>query len=157
MTISTVGIVPGIQRFADEDLQVNLAVSLHAATDELRSQLMPVNTQYPLDALFAALRTYIEKTNRQVTFEWALIDGVNDTHEQARALAARIRGMLAHVNFIPLNPTEAYGGQPSSPARIEAFTEVLDRQHLSYTMRLRRGRGIQAGCGQLRRRAGNVS
>ncbi len=156
MTVSTVGIVPGIQRFADEELQVNLAVSLHAATDELRSQLMPVNQRYPLDALFAALRTYIEKTNRQVTFEWALIDGVNDTPEQARALAARIRGMLAHVNFIPLNPTEGYEGQPSSPARIEVFTEVLDRQHLSYSMRLRRGRGIQAGCGQLRRRAADV-
>jgi 23S rRNA (adenine2503-C2)-methyltransferase len=153
MTVSTVGIVPGIKRFADEDLQVNLAVSLHAATDALRSQLMPVNDRYPLDALFAALRTYINKTNRQITFEWALIDGVNDTPEQAQALAARIRGMLAHVNLIPLNPTDQYAGQPSPPARVEAFTQVLEQQHLSYSVRLRRGRGIQAGCGQLRRRA----
>jgi 23S rRNA (adenine2503-C2)-methyltransferase len=153
LTVSTVGIVPGIRRFAKEDLQVNLAISLHAATDELRNRLMPVNRQYPLDTLFSAVREYVTRTNRQVTFEWVLIHGVNDTPEQAEILAARIKGMLAHVNLIPLNPTEDFEGQPATPDRIEAFTEVLERHHLSYTVRLRRGIDIRAGCGQLRRRA----
>lgn len=153
MTVSTVGIVPGIQRFTKEDTQVNLAISLHAATNDLRSELLPINKRYDLDALLNAIHAYIEATNRQVTFEWAMIDGVNDTPEQAAALAARITGMLAHVNLIPLNPTIGYEGQPSSPANIEAFTQVLDRRHIPYTLRLRRGGDIQAGCGQLRARA----
>jgi 23S rRNA (adenine2503-C2)-methyltransferase len=152
ITVSTVGIVPGIQRFADEGMQFNLAVSLHAATDELRNDLVPINRHYGLDALFAAVATYIEKTNRQVTFEWVLIDGVNDTPEQAAALAARLAGMIAHVNLIPLNPTVDYEGQPSTPEQMEAFTEILDRHHISYTLRLRRGIDIRAGCGQLRAR-----
>ncbi len=152
MTVSTVGIVPGILRFADEGLQVNLAVSLHAATDEVRSQIMPINRRYGLDALFRALHTYIEKTHRQVTFEWILIEGVTDTEQQATALAARVAGMLAHVNLIPLNPTEAFDGVPSSPERISRFTQILSRHHVPYTLRLRRGLDIQAGCGQLRAR-----
>ena len=151
MTISTVGVVPGIRRFAKEDLQVNLAVSLHAATDALRNKLMPINRKHPLDDLFAAVGDYIARTNRQVTFEWALIDGVNDTPRQAKALAARIEGMLTHVNLIPLNPTAGFGGRPSSSERIEQFTYILDRHHISHTVRLRRGMGISAGCGQLRR------
>lgn len=152
ITVSTVGIVPGIERFTQADLQVNLAISLHAATDELRSQLLPINSRYNLDALFGAIHAYIERTNRQVTFEWALIDGVNDTPEQAAALAARVTGMLAHVNLIPLNPTADYEGQPSTSSAIEAFANVLDRRHIPYTVRLRRGGDIQAGCGQLRAR-----
>lgn len=152
ITLSTAGIVPGIRRFTKEGLQVNLAVSLHAATDELRSELMPTNRRHRLDDLFAAIGDYIAQTNRRVTFEWTLIDGVNDTREQAEALAARVAGMLAHVNLIPLNSTEGYAGVPSAPERIEAFTELLDRRHIPYTLRLRRGIDIQAGCGQLRRR-----
>jgi 23S rRNA (adenine2503-C2)-methyltransferase len=152
MTLSTVGISTAIRRFAKEKLQVNLAVSLHAATDELRSELMPVDQRHDLDALFAAVQEYINRTNRQVTFEWALIDGVNDTPEQAAALAARIAGMLVHVNLIPLNPTDGYPGQPSSEEHMAAFTDILDRRHIPYTMRLRRGGDIQAGCGQLRAR-----
>jgi 23S rRNA (adenine2503-C2)-methyltransferase len=152
ITLSTVGIVPGIYRFTEEDTQVNLAVSLHAATDEVRSQLMPINQQYGLDPLFAAVQHYIDATNRRVTFEWVLINGVNDTPEQARALAARIVGMLAQVNFIALNPTEGYAGRPSAPDRIEAFTEILDQRHVTYTLRLPRGNDIRAGCGQLRAR-----
>jgi 23S rRNA (adenine2503-C2)-methyltransferase len=151
MTISTVGVVPGIRRFTKEDLQVNLAVSLHAATDALRNELMPINRRYPLDQLFAAVGAYIDRTNRQVTFEWALIDGINDTSRQAEALAARIEGMLAHVNLIPLNPTADFEGRPSSPERVETFTQILDRHHISHTVRLRRGIEIRAGCGQLRR------
>ena len=152
MTLSTVGISTAIRRFAKEKLQVNLAVSLHAATDDLRSELMPVDRRHDLDALFLAVQEYINRTNRQVTFEWALIDGVNDTPEQAAALAARIAGMLVHVNLIPLNPTDGYPGQPSSEERVTAFTDILDRRHISYTLRLRRGGDIQAGCGQLRAR-----
>jgi len=153
ITLSTAGIVPGIRRFTAEDIQVNLAVSLHAATDRLRNTLMPINQRYGLDALFAALQDYIKRTNRQVTFEWVLIEGVNDTPEQAQALAARVTGMLAHVNLIPLNPTEGYVGNPSSPDRIEAFTELLDQKHIPYTLRLGRGADIRAGCGQLRARS----
>jgi 23S rRNA (adenine2503-C2)-methyltransferase len=151
MTISTVGIVPGIRRFTKEDLQVNLAVSLHAATDALRNELMPINRRYPLDDLFAAIAAYIDRTNRQVTFEWALIDGVNDTPRQAKALAARIEGMLVHVNLIPLNPTVGFEGRPSSSERVKQFTQILDRHHILHTLRLRRGIEIRAGCGQLRR------
>jgi len=150
MTLSTAGIVTAIRRFAKEKLQVNLAVSLHAATDELRAELMPVDQRHGLDALFAAVHEYIKRTNRQVTFEWALIDGVNDTPEQAAALAARIAGMLVHVNLIPLNPTDGYPGQPSSEEHMAAFTDILDRRHIPYTLRLARGGDIQAGCGQLR-------
>jgi 23S rRNA (adenine2503-C2)-methyltransferase len=152
MTLSTAGISTAIRRFSKEKLQVNLAVSLHAATDELRSELMPVDRRHDLDALLAAVQEYINRTNRQVTFEWVLIDGVNDTPEQAAALAARIAGMLVHVNLIPLNPTDGYPGLPSSEEHIAAFTDILDRRHIPYTLRLRRGGDIQAGCGQLRAR-----
>ncbi len=150
ITLSTVGIVPGIRRLTQEGLQINLAVSLHAATDELRSELLPVNRKYGLDLLLHAIGEYIARTNRRVTFEWTLIEGVNDTPEQAQILAARLAGMLAHINFIPLNPTEGYPGQPSSPERIAAFTEILERAHIPHSVRLRRGLDIQAGCGQLR-------
>jgi 23S rRNA (adenine2503-C2)-methyltransferase len=152
LTVSTAGVAPGIRRFAAEDTQVNLAVSLHAATDELRNTLMPLNRRYGLEEVFAAVTEYIARTNRRVTFEWSLIDGVNDTPEQAHALAARIKGMLAHVNLIPLNPTPGYAGQPATPERTTEFTAILDQQYVPYTLRLRRGLDIQAGCGQLRQR-----
>lgn len=157
ITLSTVGIAPGIRRFADEKLQVNLAVSLHAATDDVRSDLMPINRRYGLNDLFSAIDEYLEKTRRRVTFEWTLINGINDTLEQAEALANRLGGRLAHVNLISLNPTDGYSGIPSSPERIEAFVQALDRRHVSYTLRLRRGLDIQAGCGQLRKRAASGS
>lgn len=152
ITLSTAGIVPGIKRFAKEDIQVNLAVSLHAATDDVRSMLMPINRRYDLNELFSAVYQYIERTNRQVTFEWVLIDGVNDTEEQALALAARLSGMLAHVNLIPLNPTAGFQERPSSPEQVEVFTNILERRHISYSLRLGRGIDIRAGCGQLRER-----
>lgn len=154
LTVSTAGVAPGIRRFAEEDTQVNLAVSLHAATDELRNTLMPINRRYGLDEVFAAVTDYIARTNRRVTFEWSLIDGVNDTPEQAHALAARLKGMLAHINLIPLNPTPGYAGQPATPERTTEFTTILDQHHIAYTLRLRRGLDIQAGCGQLRQRVG---
>jgi 23S rRNA (adenine2503-C2)-methyltransferase len=153
MTISTVGLVPGIKRFAAENIQVNLAVSLHGATDDLRRRLVPINKQYPLSALLPAVREYIAQTHRRVSFEWALIEGVNDTPEQARALAALVKGMLCHVNLIPLNPTSGYPGAASTRERIAAFRSVLESAGIPNTLRLRRGIDIQAGCGQLRQRA----
>ncbi|MBN1813866.1 MAG: 23S rRNA (adenine(2503)-C(2))-methyltransferase RlmN [Anaerolineae bacterium] len=149
ITLSTVGVVPGIELLADEGLQVTLAISLHAATDQLRDQLVPVNRLYNLDALFEACHYYIQRTGRRVSFEWALIEGVNDTPQQAQALAARLAGILSHVNLIPLNPTSEYNGKPSSNEALGSFTKELDRRLISYTVRLRRGIDIQAGCGQL--------
>jgi 23S rRNA (adenine2503-C2)-methyltransferase len=155
ITLSTVGLVPEIRRLAQEGLQITLAVSLHAATDDLRDRLVPVNRRYPLDALLDACSTYIDLTGRRVSFEWALVEGVNDTPEQAYALADRLEGMLAHVNLIPLNPSPEYRGTSSANARVSAFTTILDRRHVPYTIRVRRGVAIQAGCGQLRQRSGH--
>ncbi|WP_374688689.1 23S rRNA (adenine(2503)-C(2))-methyltransferase RlmN [Promineifilum sp.] len=152
ITISTVGLVPAIRRYADEARQTPLAISLHAATDAERSRLLPVNRRWPIAELMEACRYYSEKTGRRMTFEWALIAGENDTEEQARRLGELLRGMLAHVNLIPLNPTAGYGGQPSSPERVARFQEVLGEYRVSSTVRVRRGIDIQAGCGQLRDR-----
>jgi 23S rRNA (adenine2503-C2)-methyltransferase len=148
-TISTVGLVPAIQRFAKEKRQVNLAVSLHAADDELRSSLMPVNKKYPIGELMAAIQEYIEMTSRRVTFEWALIRGVNDTLEQARKLSALLKGTMAHVNLIPLNPTNEFSGKAPTKKQGQEFQAVLENKGISSTIRLRRGIDIQAGCGQL--------
>ncbi len=150
ITLSTVGVVPGIERLAGEGLQITLAISLHAATDRLRDQLVPLNRRYGLDALFEACHHYVKRTGRRVSFEWALIEGVNDSPMQAKALAARLAGLLAHVNLIPLNPTPGYAGRPSPHAALTAFTAELERHRVPYTVRLRRGVDIQAGCGQLR-------
>jgi 23S rRNA (adenine2503-C2)-methyltransferase len=152
ITVSTVGLVPGIKRFTQEDLQVGLAVSLHAATDDLRSRLVPINQRYPLDELFAACREYVAQTKRRISFEWALIAGTNDGLDQARTLAERIQGMLCHVNLIPLNPTSAFSGRPAHSAQVQAFSDELSRHGIPNTVRVRRGIDIQAGCGQLRRR-----
>lgn len=157
ITLSTVGIVPGIEKLAQEGLEITLAISLHAATDSLRSQLVPINQRYGLDALFAACRRYIERTGRRVSFEWALIEGINDTPEQAQALVARLKGLIAHVNLIPLNPTPSYAGRPSSSDRVAAFAAILGRNRIAHTVRLRRGIEIQAGCGQLRQRGRPIS
>jgi len=154
ITLSTAGVVPGIERLAGEELQITLAVSLHAATDRLRDQLVPLNRRYPLDALLSACYHYAERTGRRVSFEWALIEGVNDTPDQAHALAARLRGMLAHVNLIPLNPSSDYAKQASSSARVTTFTDILDQHHIAHSLRVHRGIDIQAGCGQLRQRQG---
>lgn len=152
VTVSTVGLVPGIRRLAEENLPITLAVSLHAATDALRDRLVPVNRRHGLDELFAACQDYVERTGRRVSFEWALIAEVNDTAEQAQALCARLVGLKAHVNLIPLNPTPGYAGRPSPDERIAAFTAELRRCRVPFTLRLRRGGEIRAGCGQLRSR-----
>ncbi len=148
-TISTVGLVPQIKRFADEKRQVNLAISLHAADDKSRAAMLPVNKKYNIDEVLDACRYYVEKTRRRVTFEWALIHGVNDTPEVAKQLAARLRGLLCHVNAIPLNPTKGYDGAATSRQRAERFRETLEQAGVPCTIRMRRGIDIAAGCGQL--------
>ena len=153
-TISTVGLIPSIERFADEQRQINLAISLHAADDELRSSMLPINKRYPIADLMKAVRAYTEKTHRRVTFEWALIREVNDTPEQAYKLAALLKGMLAHVNVIPLNPTDGFKGQATTPERAEAFKTILENHHIECSIRIRRGLDIQAGCGQLAQKTG---
>ena len=148
-TISTVGLVPQIKRFADEKRQVNLAISLHAAQDDLRLSMMPVNKKYNIEEVLDACRYYINQTGRRITFEWALINGVNDTPEEARKLAARLKGLLCHVNAIPLNPTYGYKGQATTSERATKFKETLEQVGIPCTIRMRRGIDIQAGCGQL--------
>lgn len=148
-TISTVGIVPMILRFAAENRQVNLAISLHAADDALRASLLPVNKKYPIADLIDACREYVTKTGRRISFEWVLIRDVNDSPEQARKLASLIKGLLCHVNVIPLNPTQKYPGQATTRDRAVAFCAELEKANISATIRIRRGIDIQAGCGQL--------
>jgi 23S rRNA (adenine2503-C2)-methyltransferase len=138
-----------IERFAAEKRQVNLAISLHAANNELRSSLLPVNRKYPIEDLLAACRNYINATHRRLTFEWALIDDVNDREQDAFELAALLKGMLCHVNIIPLNPTQKFAGQPTSRQKAEKFKSILEARGVPCTIRLRRGIDIQAGCGQL--------
>lgn len=150
ITLSSVGLVPAIRRFAEEGLQVGLAISLHAATDEERTPLLPINKRWPIAELLDACRYYIEKTGRRVTFEWALIDGKNDSVEEASRLGNLLKGLLCHVNLIPLNPTSGYGGRPSNPARVQAFIDMLKAYGVSSSVRVRRGIDIEAGCGQLK-------
>jgi 23S rRNA (adenine2503-C2)-methyltransferase len=152
ITISTVGLIPMIQRFGDEHRQVNLAVSLHAATNDLRDELLPINKKYPLEDLMQACREYVAKTRRRITFEWALILGKNDGAQQAHALAKLLSNpkLMCHVNIIPLNPTHDYAGASSTRERVEQFKMILDAANIPCTVRVRRGIDIDAGCGQLR-------
>ncbi|MBI5650686.1 MAG: 23S rRNA (adenine(2503)-C(2))-methyltransferase RlmN [Chloroflexi bacterium] len=150
ITVSTSGEVPGIERMAREKLQVNLAVSLHAPDDKLRDKLVPLNRKYPLGKLMRAAREYIAKTNRRVTFEYALMDTVNDNPNQARALAKLLDGMLCHVNLIPLNPTASSPYKRTPPARVRQFAKVLTDANIATTLRVEKGIEIAAGCGQLR-------
>ncbi|MDO8754008.1 MAG: 23S rRNA (adenine(2503)-C(2))-methyltransferase RlmN [Anaerolineales bacterium] len=148
-TISTVGLVPQIKRFADEQRQVNLAISLHAADDESRVEMLPINKRYKIDELLEACEYYVMKTSRRVTFEWALINGVNDTPEVAKKLAGKLRGLMCHVNAIPLNPTAGYNGKATDRQRAILFKETLEQAGIPCTIRMRRGIDINAGCGQL--------
>lgn len=149
-TISTAGILPGIIQFTGENRQINLAVSLHAANDTLRSQLMPMNKKYPLDPLMQACRAYTRQTSRRITFEWALIRGLNDQRQHANELVQRITGMLCHVNLIPLNPvSSADQMQGSPPEQVLQFKKWLDQEGIPCSIRLPMGVDIYAGCGQL--------
>jgi 23S rRNA (adenine2503-C2)-methyltransferase len=149
ITISTVGVVPGIRRLAAEKLQVNLAVSLHAANDSLRDKLVPLNRRYPLGVLTEACRQYQAATGRRLSFEWALIDGVNDRNSDADELAEIASPLRAHVNLIPLNPTPGYPARGTPPARARAFADRLRRHGVNATTRQNRGTDIAAACGQL--------
>jgi 23S rRNA (adenine2503-C2)-methyltransferase len=150
ITISTVGVVPGILRLASERRQVRLAVSLHAATQEGRAALVPVAGKWPLDALLAACRTYSETTGYRIFYEWALIDETNDSPADARALGRLLDGLPAHVNLIPLNPTDGYAGAPARHDARARFQQILaDEFSVPSTLRQRRGLDIAAGCGQL--------
>lgn len=151
ITLSTVGLVPMIDRMADEGIQVGLAVSLHAPNDELRNTLTPINSRYPLDELLGAVERYIAKTNRRVTFEYALMRGINDSPALAQELASKIKHLLSHVNLIPLNPVPNSPFQPTSDEDTAAFADILRAHGISTTVRLRRGIEINAGCGQLQR------
>src|SRR5579859_3280087 len=153
MTVSTVGLVPAIRKLSQEPLQVNLAISLHAPTDELRSQTMPVNRKYPLKELLSACRDYIDATGRQVTFEYVLLAGVNDTAQYAHQLGELLAPLkqFAHVNCIPVNATSADYRPPGGEA-IRAFRDILFEHGVSNSVRAERGDDIAAACGQLRTR-----
>jgi 23S rRNA (adenine2503-C2)-methyltransferase len=150
LTISTVGLVPGIRRLATEDLPVNLAVSLHLADDERRNELVPINRRYPLAVLADACHEYLDAKRRRLSFEWALIDGVNDTDLDARQLADFVRPLRAHVNLIPLNPTPGYATRGTPPERVVGFRDRLQAMGINATVRQNRGTEIDAACGQLR-------
>jgi 23S rRNA (adenine2503-C2)-methyltransferase len=151
LTVSTVGIVPGIRRLATERLPVNLAVSLHAADDGLRDELVPINRRYPLRDLLAACRDYLAAKRRRLSFEWALIDGVNDREVDAERLAELCRSLplAPHVNVIPLNPTPGYAVRGTPPARVREFRDALVELGVNTTIRRTRGTEIDAACGQL--------
>lgn len=150
ITVSTVGLVPQIRRFADEGLQVTLAISLHKATDDERSALLPVNKRWNLAELISVCHYYMETTGRRITFEWAAIAGENDTPIEAHKLGHLLKGLMCHVNIIPLNPTGGYAGQPTDLDTIENFIDILSDYGISATVRVRRGIDIDAGCGQLK-------
>jgi 23S rRNA (adenine2503-C2)-methyltransferase len=151
ITISTVGIVPGIRALAERPLPVNLAVSLHAANDTLRDELVPINRRYPIDDLIDACRDHLRARNRRISFEWAMIDGVNDRESDARELAALCRRLRpsAHVNLIPLNPTPGFPTTGSPLARVHEFRDRLEALGANATVRQNRGTDIAAACGQL--------
>lgn len=150
ITISTSGIVPKIVALAEEPFQINLAVSLHAPNDELRSRLVPVNKRWPVAELLAAVDAYTAKTNRRVSFEYALMGGINDSDEIAEELGALLRGRLCHVNLIPYNPVDVLDFERPSPERITRFAEIVESKGVPVTVRYSRGVEIAAACGQLR-------
>ena len=148
-TVSTVGVVPGIRRLSREKMEVNLAISLHASDDNLRTQLVPANKKYPIPAILEAARDYIQATNRRVSFEYVLLQGLNDGPREARSLANLLRGMLCHVNLIPWNPVPGTPLNPSERRRVLSFQEILCEHHVPCTVRVQRGVEIAAACGQL--------
>ena len=150
ITVSTCGLVPMIPRFAEDFGQVNLAISLHAPNDEIRSSMMPVNRKWGIRELIEACRDYAEKTGRRVTFEYTLVSGVNDSDAHAAELAALLRGLLCHVNLIPLNKVSETGLDTVPRARAEEFRQLLEKRGIPATVRRELGADIDAACGQLR-------
>nr|WP_302598219.1 23S rRNA (adenine(2503)-C(2))-methyltransferase RlmN [uncultured Cellulosilyticum sp.] len=152
ITVSTCGLVPQIKELADKGMQINLALSLHATTDEKRKQIMPVAYRYTIEEVLEACQYYIDKTGRRVTFEYALIHGENDKEEDARSLGKLLKGMLCHVNLIPVNKIEERSFESSKTSSIENFIRILESYHVPTTLRRTLGADIDAACGQLRRR-----
>lgn len=151
ITMSTCGIVPGIKKLADEELQITLAISLHAADDETRKKIMPVANKYSIAEIMDACRYYFEKTGRRLTFEYSLIHGVNDTVEEASRLGKLLRGLNCHVNLIPVNPIEETDYRQSKKDQINRFKDQLAAQGITVTVRREMGTDIQGACGQLRK------
>jgi len=149
ITISTAGIIPGIEKFAEERRQINLAISLHSANKIIRNQLMPINKKYPLNELIDACKVYINNTKRRITFEWALINNINDHITSAKELSQLLSGMLCHVNLILLNPSYQYHEKPSTMSKALAFIDILQKSGIPCSIRARRGIDINAACGQL--------
>lgn len=152
ISLSTCGIVPGIDRLAEKKLQITLSVSLHAPTDEIRKTIMPVNNAYPTEELLQACRRYYDITGRRISFEYAMINGVNDTPEVAKILLKRLKGLPAHVNLIPLNHVEESPLKPSTHKAVRQFQEILEAGGVPATVRRTLGSDIDAACGQLRRK-----
>lgn len=152
ISLSTCGLAPRIDRLAEENLQLTLSVSLHAPDNETRSKIMPVNRAYDIETLMAACRRYFEKTGRRISYEYAMIDGVNDTSQAAELLLRRLKGMPAHVNLIPLNHVEESPLRPSSPQAVARFQKILNDGGVAATVRRTLGGDIDASCGQLRRK-----
>lgn len=152
ISLSTCGLVPGIEKLAEKKLQLTLSVSLHAPTDEIRNTIMPVNKAYPTEELLAACRRYYEATGRRISFEYAMINGVNDTPEAAKTLLKRLKGLPAHMNLIPLNHVEESPLKPSTRQAVQQFQNILEQGGVPATVRRTLGSDIDASCGQLRRK-----
>ncbi|MBR4421889.1 MAG: 23S rRNA (adenine(2503)-C(2))-methyltransferase RlmN, partial [Erysipelotrichaceae bacterium] len=150
ISISTCGLVKGIERFAKENLQYNLAISLHAPNNELRSSLMPVNDAYPLEKLFEALRHYSAENNRRLTFEYLLLKGINDEKEHVLQLKELLKGMNAYINLIPYNSVKEKDYESSGEERALRFYDMLKKEGVAVTLRTKKGDDIDAACGQLR-------
>ena len=152
ISLSTCGVVPGIDALAEEDLQLTLSVSLHAPDSETRSRIMPVNRAWDVEELFAACHRYFRRTGRRISFEYAMIDGVNDTEYHASLLAKRAKAVCAHVNLIPLNHVEERQFAPSTAGHMKAFIKILEDEGVNVTVRRKLGGDVDASCGQLRRK-----
>lgn len=151
ISLSTCGIVPKIYELAEKDMQLTLSVSLHAPNDILRSSMMPINRKWQIETLIKACRDYTKKTSRRISFEYALVNGQNDTAQCARELSGLLKGMLCHINLIPVNEVEETGCRESTPARVQEFSDILTKKGFAVTVRRKLGSDINAACGQLRR------
>lgn len=152
ISLSTCGILPGIENLLDKKLQLTLSISLHAPSNELRDKIMPVNHRYRVDDLISLCREYASKTSRRISFEYAMLSGFNDTDECAALLGTKLKGMLCHVNLIPVNEVAESPYKPSTPERIERFIAILSKYGITATVRRKLGSDIDASCGQLRRK-----
>lgn len=156
ISLSTCGVVPKIKELLDRRLQLTLSISLHAPNDELRSRIMPINRSYNIDELLSVCRKYAAETSRRISFEYAMLSGVNDSDECAYELASKLKGMLCHVNLIPVNEVAESPFKPSSPQQVERFVEILSKKGINATVRRKLGSDIDASCGQLRLKENKV-